>query len=103
MCHRRLFNGEDFDRFSRTQKKPHRGRHMHGMHMKTRMDTHIDAHVHACELTNLNKCGCAQTSMHTPTHTLPVGLFYHIIMAGRGSLALCCSPKAACNVSRERK
>lgn len=52
MCHRRLFNGEDFDRFSRTQKKkPHRGRRMHGMHMKTGTDTHThaDAHVHACE------------------------------------------------------
>lgn len=76
---------------------------MHGMHTKTRPDTQIDAHVHAYELTNLNKCGFAHTSMHTPTRTLPVGLFYHIIMAGRGSLALCCSPEAACNVSRQRK
>jgi len=84
-------------------RKSHTEEDMHGMRMKTRTDTHTDAHVHACELTNLNKCGRAHISMHTPTHTLPVGLFYHIIMAGRGSLALCCSPKAACNVSRERK
>lgn len=103
MCHRRLFNGRTLIGFPGHRKKPHQGRRMHGMCATARMDTHIDAHVHACELANLNKCVCAHTSMRTPTRYLPVGLFYHIIMAGRGSLALCCSPKAACNVSRERK
>ncbi len=86
MCHRRLFNGEDFDRFSRTQKKPHRGRHMHGMHMKTRTDTHIDAHVHACELTNLNKCGCAHTSMQTFAHTLYLSACFTTLLWLAGGL-----------------
>lgn len=42
---------------------------MHGMHTKTRPDTQIDAHVHAYELADLNKCGFAHTSIHTHTHT----------------------------------
>ena len=69
MCHRRLFNGEDFDRFSRTQKKPHRGRHMHGMCMETRADTHIDAPTCVpVKLANLNKCGCGLRA-HTRAHS----------------------------------
>lgn len=72
---------------------------MYVMDMKTRLDTQIDVHMHAYELKH--ECGFAHISMQTPT--LPVSLFYHIIMAGRGSLALYCSPKATCNVSRWRK
>lgn len=42
-------------------------------------------------------------SMDVATQTQPVGLFYHIIAAGRGSLALCCSQKTVWNVSRGKK
>lgn len=64
------------------------------------MDTHADAHIPVNSQTRTN--ACAYVSMNTPTHMLPVGLFYHIIIAGRGSLALCCSPKSACYVSQEK-
>jgi len=76
---------------------------MHDIRMETKTDTHVDAHMRATELKNLNKFVRALMSMHAPTHILPVDVFYHIIMAGRGSPALCCSPKTACNVSRVKK
>lgn len=46
---------------------------MHGMCVKTRTDTHVGAHMHACELANLTKyvsvCASAHASMHTHTRT----------------------------------
>lgn len=102
MCHRRVFNGEDFDSFSRTPKKK-----------ATRKEDVCMACARGQERTHTSMFRCMPVNSGTQTnadvHTypctpsLPVGLFYHIIIVGRGSLALCCSPKAACNVSRDRK
>ena len=84
MCHRRLFNGEDFDRFSRTQKKPHRGRHMHGMRMETRSDTHVDAPTCVpVKLANLDKCGCAA---HARTRTLYLSACFTTLLWLAGGL-----------------
>ena len=59
---------------------------MHGMHMKTRSDTQIDAHVRVCELTNLNKCRFAHTSVREHTNALYLSVCFTTLLWLAGGL-----------------
>lgn len=56
------------------------------MHTKTRPDTQIDAHVHAYELADLNKCGFAHTSIHTHPHALYLSACFTTLLWLAGGL-----------------
>lgn len=81
MCHGRLVNGEDFDMVSWTLTV---GRWMGWDGVLAHQGT---GQANWCTCARLWTRRLKQTwfCTHTHIHTLPVDLFYHIIMAGGGS------------------